>query len=70
MAKRVTLSEIGKKAGVSDVSVGAALGLLSKNSSVRLNPQKAEMIRKVADELGYQPNLLARAFRSHLISVA
>jgi DNA-binding LacI/PurR family transcriptional regulator len=64
MAKRVTLSEIGKKAGVSDVSVGAALGLLSKNSSVRLNPQKAEMIRKVADELGYQPNLLARAFRN------
>jgi DNA-binding LacI/PurR family transcriptional regulator len=64
MAKRVTLSEIGKKAGVSDVSVGAALGLLSKNSSVRLNPEKAEAIRKVAAELGYQPNLLARAFRN------
>ena len=64
MAKRVTLSEIGRKAGVSDVSVGAALGLLSKNSSVRINPEKAEMIRKVAAELGYQPNLLARAFRN------
>jgi LacI family transcriptional regulator len=63
MAKRVTLSQIGQRAGVSDVAVSAALGLLAKNSSVRLSPQKAQMIRRVAQEMGYQPNLLARAFR-------
>jgi LacI family transcriptional regulator len=64
MAKHVTLSQIGKRAGVSNVAVGAALGLLSKKSSVRLSKEKAEMIRQVAREMGYQPNLLARAFRN------
>lgn len=63
MAKQVTLTEIGKRAGVSNVAVGAALGLLSEKTSVRLGKAKAEMIRKVAKEMGYQPNLLARAFR-------
>lgn len=63
MAKHVTLSEIGKRAGVSNVAVGAALGLLAKDSSVRLGKAKAQMIRDVAKEMGYQPNLLARAFR-------
>lgn len=63
MAKHVTLSEIGKRAGVSNVAVGAALGLLSEKSSVRLGKAKAQMIREVAKEMGYQPNFLARAFR-------
>lgn len=63
MAKHVTLSEIGRRAGVSNVAVGAALGLLSEKSSVRLGKEKAAMIRRVAREMGYQPNLLARAFR-------
>lgn len=63
MAKRVTLSEIGRRAGVSSVAASAALGLLSENSSVRLSEAKAKQIRQVAKELGYQPDLLARAFR-------
>lgn len=63
MAKHVTLSEIGKRAGVSNVAVGAALGLLSNTSSVRISKEKARMIRQIASEMGYQPNQLARAFR-------
>ena len=63
MAKRVTLRQIGERAGVSSVAVGAALGLLSESSKVQLSPERAREIRRIAREMGYQRNKLARAFR-------
>lgn len=63
MAKRVTLRQIGERAGVSSVAVGAALGLLSETSKVQLSPARASEIRRIAREMGYQRNQLARAFR-------
>lgn len=64
MAKRVTLAQIGKKVGVSPMTVSAALSLLSPDSPVRVSPDKARKIRKVAKQMGYQANLLARALRN------
>jgi LacI family transcriptional regulator len=63
MARRVSLREIGKRVGVSNVAVGAALGLLSAGSKVRIGVEKAVEIQRVAREMGYQPNKLARAFQ-------
>jgi DNA-binding LacI/PurR family transcriptional regulator len=62
MARRVTLREISKRVGVSSVAVGAALGLLSAKSRVKVGAQKADEIRRVAHEMGFSPNHLARAF--------
>lgn len=69
MKRRVTLSQIAKRAGVSNVAVGAALGLLSQESNVRLSSQRAAMIRQVAQEMGYERDLLARAFRQQRTGV-
>lgn len=64
MAKRVTLKQISDRVGVSPVAVSAALGMLSKDTQVRIAPDKVEKIRRVAREMGYHRNKLARAFRS------
>lgn len=69
MKRRVTLSQIAKRAGVSSVAVGAALGLLSRESNVRLSSQRAARIRQVAEEMGYECDLLARAFRQQRTGV-
>ncbi len=62
--QRVTLKDIGERVGVSPVAVSAALGMLSSNSPVRLSEETAEQVRRIAGELGYQRNNIARAFRS------
>jgi|GEM_PF-7116835 len=70
--KRVTLKAISERVGVSPVAVSAALGILSENSQVRISEDKAKHIRKVAREMGYHTNRLARAFRTrqtHTIGV-
>lgn len=64
MAKRITLAQIGKRVGVSPMTVSAVLNASSADSSVRVNPDTAEEIRRVAAEMGYQANLLARALRN------
>lgn len=64
MAKRITLAQIGKRVGVSPMTVSAVLNTSSADSSVRVNPDTAEEIRRVAAEMGYQANLLARALRN------
>jgi LacI family transcriptional regulator len=72
MPKRVTLAEVGRRVGVSPITVSAALGLLSPDTPVRVSVEKAQRIREVAAEMGYQANLVARALRqkeTHTIGV-
>ncbi|MEV6282668.1 LacI family DNA-binding transcriptional regulator [Kribbella sp. NPDC051770] len=62
----VTLSQVARRAGVSAQSVSNAL-----NNPARLAPATLERILATVAELGYEPNLSARALRnrsSHLIA--
>lgn len=52
----VTLQQIADKAGVSRGTVDRAL-----KERGRINPEVAAKIRKIADEMGYQPNRAGRA---------
>lgn len=52
----VTLQQIAEAAGVSRGTVDRAL-----NNRGRINPEVAEKIRKLAGEMGYQPNRAGRA---------
>jgi LacI family transcriptional regulator len=56
---RVTLKDIAARANVSKQAVSAALRGLP--STTRLSPDLREKILSTAREMGYQPNLLARA---------
>lgn len=58
----VTLREVAQKAGVSTAAVSKVLH--GRANSVRVSSEKAEMIRKVAQDLQYRPNALARQLRS------
>lgn len=52
----VTLQQIAQAAGVSRGTVDRAL-----NNRGRIRPEVAEKIKKIADEMGYQPNRAGRA---------
>lgn len=52
----VTLQQIAEAAGVSRGTVDRAL-----NNRGRINPEVAEKIKKIAKEMGYQPNRAGRA---------
>ncbi len=52
----VTLQQIAEAAGVSRGTVDRAL-----NNRGRINPEVADRIRKIAGEMGYQPNRAGRA---------
>ncbi|HIU75698.1 MAG TPA: LacI family DNA-binding transcriptional regulator [Candidatus Pelethocola excrementipullorum] len=52
----VTIRQIADAAGVSRGTVDRAL-----NNRGRINPEVSERIKRIADELGYQPNQLGRA---------
>lgn len=52
----VTLQKIAEAAGVSRGTVDRAL-----NNRGRIRPEVAERIRRIADEMGYQPNIAGRA---------
>ncbi len=56
----VTLEELAKTAGVSVSTVSRAL----TNSSHAVNKNTRQRILKLADELGYRPNLIARSLRT------
>ncbi len=64
----VTLAEIAKAADVSISTVSRALA----NKSYPLNEETRRRILKLAEDMGYQPNLVARSLRknhSHLVGV-
>lgn len=59
---KTTIRDIAEAAGVSAMAVSAVLN--GTGSNVKVSPEKAEHIRKIARELKYRPNHLARSFRS------
>lgn len=58
----VTIREVAQRAGVSTAAVSKVLH--GRGDSVRVSAEKAETIRKIAKELQYRPNALARQLRS------
>lgn len=58
--KVVTIKDVAKKAGVSVSTVSRAF-----NNYSDINPETRELILKVADELGYRPNIIARSLSSN-----
>ena len=59
MKRKVHLRDIAEKLGVSVKTVSGAL----HGDSVRMSDETRKKIRKLADKLGYQPNLVARGMR-------
>lgn len=58
-----TIREVAAAAGVSPMAVSKVLH--GKGSNVRVGAETAERIRRVAKDLSYQPNHLARSLRTH-----
>lgn len=56
---RVRLRDIAEKAGVSAMTVSRALS----GSGELVRPETAQRLRRIAAEMGYVPNLLARSLR-------
>lgn len=59
---RTTIRDVAEAAGVSAMAVSAVLN--GTKGNVKVSPVKAELIRKVARELNYRPNHLARSLRN------
>lgn len=59
---KVSLKDIAQRAGVSTALVSYVLNGKEKES--RVGPDMAATIRRIADELNYQPNYLAKSLRS------
>jgi LacI family transcriptional regulator len=59
---KTTIRDIAEAAGVSAMAVSAVLNGTGKN--VKVSAEKADLIRRIALELRYRPNHLARSFRS------
>lgn len=57
----VTIRDVASAAGVSPMAVSKVLH--GKGANVRVGKDTADLIRKVAQDLSYQPNALARSFR-------
>lgn len=55
---RVTLKMIAKETGVSTMAVSAAL---NNTTRTRISKEKREYIRKIANEMGYSPNVVAQS---------
>jgi len=53
----ITSRDIARLAGVSQTTVSRVL-----NNRGKVAPEKAELVRKIIQETGYQPNALARSF--------
>jgi LacI family transcriptional regulator len=61
--KRVTQADVAQRAGVSQTAVSQILGNLQQDSSFR--PETRAKVLKAAEELGYIPNVAARALRTN-----
>src|SRR4051794_24239994 len=59
---RTTIRDVAEAAGVSAMAVSSVLNGGGRN--VKVSEEKAEIIRRVARELRYQPNNLARSLRT------
>ncbi|GAA3515227.1 substrate-binding domain-containing protein [Aquimarina addita] len=61
MAKKVSLKDIAQKAGVSIASVSY---VLTKGNNSGVGPELSEKIKKIASELNYRPNQIAKSLQS------
>lgn len=67
---KTTIRDVAEAAGVSAMAVSAVLN--GAGTNVKVSPEKAELIRKVAREMNYRPNRLAKSLRSrqtHMVGV-
>jgi DNA-binding LacI/PurR family transcriptional regulator len=64
MVKRITISDVAKRAKVSPTAVSFAF-----NKPELLSQETLERIRNVAEEIGYAPNALARALANQKLGV-
>ena len=60
--KQVTIYDIADRAGTSASTVGAVMNGSWRNR--RISEKRADSIRRIAEEMGYAPNMQARALRS------
>ena len=60
--KRVSIKDIAQVVGVSTATV--SLVLTGKNKNGRVSKEMSEKIKKVANEMNYQPNRLAMSLQS------
>lgn len=68
-AKRITTHDVAKRAGVSQPTVSL---VLSHNTKARVSSETRERVLRAAEELGYQPNVIARALvlqRSYALGI-
>lgn len=68
-AKRVTTHDVARVAGVSQPTVSL---VLSNNTKARVSSETRERVLRAAEELGYQPNVIARALvlqRSYALGI-
>jgi LacI family transcriptional regulator len=63
MAGRVTIADVARLAGVHQATVSRALNAATES---QVNPATAKKIRRVAKEIGYIPNVVARGLRTRL----
>jgi DNA-binding LacI/PurR family transcriptional regulator len=63
----VTLKEVAERAGVS--TAAASTALTGRRGTTRVSPETAEMIQRVAIELGYEANALARGLATRQTGV-
>src|SRR5579862_7017967 len=62
MKTPATVKDIALAAGVSKAAVSKVLH--NSSTSVRVSVDRAELIRRIAEEMGYVPNQNARSLRS------
>ncbi|MCP5546628.1 MAG: LacI family DNA-binding transcriptional regulator [Akkermansiaceae bacterium] len=62
--RRLTIKDIARTAGLSTAAVSQALRP-KENSNIKLSEETIEKIRKVANDLNYQPHSGARSIRSN-----
>ncbi|MDL2408065.1 LacI family DNA-binding transcriptional regulator [Rhizobium calliandrae] len=64
-SRPVSLRDIAEKLGISVKTVSGALN----NNSIRMSEETRERIRTLADEMGYQPNEIARGMRAGVMPI-
>lgn len=65
-SRRVTIRDVAEAAGLSPAAVSYAL------RGIQVSPETQERVRRIADELGYEANSIARALasgRTHMIGI-
>lgn len=58
----VTMHDIAEKAGVSTTTVSRVLN--TKNSSIPISNETKKRVQKIAQEMGYSPNMYAKTLRT------